>query len=70
MNFLQKNFGRLGNSMFQYAFLYSYAKDNGIDYYFQDEKWFKKYEKDIRKMFGGGIGYDDRVSLHVRSWCG
>jgi hypothetical protein len=66
MNFLQKNFGRLGNSMFQYAALYAWSKDLGIDYYFQDEKWFKKYQTDILKMFGGGIGFDDRVSIHVR----
>jgi hypothetical protein len=66
MNFLDRQFGRLGNRMFQTAFFYSWAKDNGTDFYFQDEKWFKKYEKDIRKMFGGGIGYDDRVAIHVR----
>lgn len=66
MNFLQKHFGRLGNTMFQMAALYTWSKDMGVDYYFQDEKWFKKYEKDIRKMFGGGIGFDDRVAIHVR----
>lgn len=66
MNFLDRQFGRLGNRMFQTAFFYSWAKDNGTDFYFQDEKWFKKSEKDIRKMFGGGIGYDDRVAIHVR----
>lgn len=66
MNFLDKQFGRLGNRMFQMAALYTYAKDLGIDYYFQDEKYFKKYRQDILELFGQGIGYTDRVAIHVR----
>lgn len=62
----KKIFGRLGNSMFQYAFLYAYSKRHGGDWYFQDPKWFEEYEKDIKKLFGTGIGYDDRVAIHVR----
>ncbi len=66
MNFLDKQFGRLGNRMFQSAFLYAYSKDHNIDYYFQDEKWFKKYEQDIRRLFGEGIAYTDKVAIHIR----
>ncbi len=66
MNFLDKNFGRLGNRMFQMAALYSMARDLEVDYYFQDEKWFKKYENEIRQIFGTDIGKDERVSLHIR----
>jgi len=58
--------GRLGNQMFEFAALYAFTQDLGVDYYVQDEKWFKKYEQDIKKLFGTGIGYTDKVSIHVR----
>lgn len=68
MNFLDKTFGRLGNRMFQSAFLYAYAKNHGIDWYYQDPKWFEGYENEIKSIFmsDGGIGYDERVSIHIR----
>lgn len=66
MNFLDKQFGRLGNRMFQMAALYAYAKELKVDYYFQDEKWFKKYADEIRLLFGENIGYHHRVSMHIR----
>lgn len=59
--------GRLGNIMFQYAFLYSYARDNNIDIYMQDEKHFEKYKGAIKWIFSQDIGPTiDRVSIHVR----
>lgn len=58
--------GRLGNKMFQFAALYSFTKDQGLDYFVQDEKWFKKYENEIRAMFSVGIGFIPYVSIHVR----
>lgn len=62
-----KLFGRLGNSMFQGAFMYSYAKDNNTDYFFQDPKWFEKHEADIRALFGQSIPKQtDMVAMHVR----
>lgn len=61
-----KLFGRLGNSMFQYAFLYAYAKDHGVDYYFQDPAWFAGYEEDIKHLFSTGIVKSDYVGIHVR----
>ena len=61
-----KIFGRLGNSMFQYAFLYAYARDKGIDFYFQDIKFFKKYASEIKALFGQGIIKLDQVGIHVR----
>lgn len=59
--------GRLGNQMFQFAFLYSYARDHGLDYYFQDEYFFQDHKEAIRTMFGGEIpAMTDRVAIHVR----
>ncbi len=60
-------FGKLGNRMFQMAFAYSYAKDNGIDFYFQDEGFFRKYSSDIKLLFGASIPKKtDMVAIHVR----
>lgn len=61
-----KLFGRIGNSMFQYAFLYTYAKDHDIDYYFQDPKFFDRYAEDIKYLFGQDITPIDQVAIHVR----
>jgi hypothetical protein len=61
-----KIFGRLGNSLFQYATLIALAADTKSDVYFQDTKWFGKYEKEIQQMFGAGIGSRPEVAIHVR----
>jgi hypothetical protein len=61
-----KLFGRLGNSLFQYAFLYAYAKDNKLDWYYQDPKFFRGHEEEIRQLFGQGIEPIDMVAIHVR----
>lgn len=67
MNLLDKLFGRLGNRMFQMAFLYSYAKECGIDYYFQDPSYFEQYEGEIKYLFGKNIPPKlDMVAIHVR----
>jgi hypothetical protein len=58
--------GRLGNQMFEFAALYAMTRDLGVDYYVQDEKFFSKYKDEIRLMYGQGIKYIDRVSIHVR----
>lgn len=60
-----KLFGRLGNRMFQMAFIMKYAKDNRTDIYFQDPKWF--IGDDIKRLFHIGIGEKiDQVAIHVR----
>lgn len=61
-----KIFGRLSNRMFQMAAFYAWTKDNNIPFFVQDEKYFKKYEDDIRRLYGDGITYIDKVSIHVR----
>ena len=59
--------GRLGNKMFQYAYIYSQMRDGIIpDTYLQDEKYFKKYSEEIKQIFGQGIGYLSQVGVHVR----
>lgn len=58
--------GRLGNQMFQFAKLYAAAREEGSDFYFQDTKHFEKYGKEIREIFGQGIGYLPYVGIHVR----
>ena len=62
-----KIFGRLGNRMFQMAYIYAQMRDGAIlDIWLQDEKYFKKYEEDIKKMFGEEMGFTDFVAVHVR----
>ena len=61
-----KIFGRLGNRLFQYAFLYAESRRRGVDFYFQDPKYFEGYEEEIKQLFGEGIGYLSQVGVHVR----
>jgi|SRR3990167_713058 len=63
---LEIQFGRLGNKMFQYAFLYAESRRRGMDFYFQDPKFFEGYEEEIKQLFGEGIGYLSQVGVHVR----
>jgi len=56
-------FGRLGNRMFQGAFLLSSAKKLGIDHYFQDLKWI---DDDTLDLYRVGIEPVDKVAVHVR----
>lgn len=59
--------GRLGNRMFQIAFLYAQAREGNIpDWYLQDPKYFDKYAPEIRRMFGEGITQNDYVGIQVR----
>lgn len=60
-------FGRLGNRLFQMAFIYARMKDGLLpDIYIQDYRLFTRYEKEIKELFGEGIGYLPYVSIHVR----
>ena len=64
---LRQLFGGLGNAMFQYAYLYGQLEDGVIpNIYLQDEKYFQKHRNKIKRLFGGGIGHIDKVSLHIR----
>jgi hypothetical protein len=59
-------FGRLGNRMFQMAALYAHARDLGVDFYFQNPKYFDKYADEIKKLYGDDIGYLPYVAIHLR----
>ncbi len=63
---LDKIFGRTGNRMFQMAFAYAYARENNIDFYYQDPKFFEKYGDEIKALFREGIAPIDMVAIHVR----
>lgn len=60
-------FGRLGNSMFQGAYLYTLVRKGLIpDIYLQSEEFFKEYAEDIKRLYGTDIGFFGKVSIHVR----
>lgn len=63
-----KIFGRLSNRMFQMAAFLAYCWDNNIHFFVQDEKYFKKYEKQIRELYGTGIDQRNKgyIGVHVR----
>lgn len=62
-----KLFGRLGNRMFQMAFLFSYAKEHDFDYYFQDEFFFRDNKEAVRLLFSSDIPeFTNKVAIHVR----
>lgn len=59
--------GRLGNRLFQIAYLYAQIRKGNIpNWYLQDPKYFEGYEDEIRRLFGEGIGYLSQVGVHVR----
>jgi hypothetical protein len=59
--------GRLGNKMFQYAYLYAQERDGTIpDIYLQDPMYFERYKSEIKHIFGGGIMPISQVAIHVR----
>lgn len=64
---IRKLFGGLGNSMFQYAYLYNQAKLGNIpDMYLQDEKYFRESKSEIKDLYSQNIKRIDMVSLHIR----
>ena len=60
-------FGRLGNSLFQYAYIYAQMKRGEIpDIFIQNPKYFEEYKDEIKALFSEGIGYLPYVAMHVR----
>ena len=59
--------GRLGNQMFEFAYIYAQYREGIIpDIYVQDFNYFDKYRVEIRYIFGDGIGHIPGVGIHVR----
>jgi len=59
--------GRLGNQMFQWAFLYAQFREGNIpDLYLQNYEYFDKYRSEIKHIYGDGIGKIAKVGIHVR----
>lgn len=64
---IQKISGRIGNSMFQLAYIYAQMRRGIIpDIFVQDENYFDEFKDEIRQMYGEGIGKLDMVGIHVR----
>jgi hypothetical protein len=65
---IHKITGRLGNQMFNYAFLLNYARTHGIsDSYFpQHLEWFSESADFIRALYSQDIGKVEMVGIHVR----
>ena len=59
--------GRLGNQMFQHAFIYAQMKHGIIpDIYLQSPEHFDEFAGDIKKIYGTGVSPVDQVAIHVR----
>jgi len=59
--------GRIGNNMFQYAYLYSQMRCGKIpDIYVQNYEYFDMYSDEIKQIFGQDIEKNDKVAIHVR----
>ncbi len=62
-----KIFGRMGNRMFQMAYIYAQMKEGKIpDIFIQDYTYFDKYSDEIKKLYGQDIGYLPYVAIHLR----
>ena len=49
-------FGRLGNSMFQGAYIYAQMRRKEIpDIFIQGESYFEEYKEGVKKLYGDGI---------------
>ncbi len=60
-------FGRLGNRLFQNAYIYSQKLDGIVDdIYLQDNDYFDHHREEIRKFFGTPNEIIDFVAIHVR----
>ena len=62
-----KLFGRLGNRMFQMAFIYGEMRRGRLtDIYAQSYEYWDMYSDEIKKLFGEDIEKNNYVAIHVR----
>lgn len=60
-------FGRLGNSLFQYAYIVAQQKKGLIpDWFIQSPEYFAGAEEEIKKLYSEGVGYLPYVGVHLR----
>ncbi len=63
----QFHFGRLGNNLFQFSYIYAQCRKGEIpDIFLQNPKFFKGYEEEIKDLFGRGNGSEPYVAIHLR----
>lgn len=61
-----KLFGRLGNNLFQWAYIFAENKRGNIpDIYLQDPKYFDEYREELIDLFRTNKIFN-RVAIHVR----
>lgn len=64
---ISKYFGRLGNNLFQYAYIYGQFRRGAVpDVYVQDYRYFDAYRDEIKEIFGKGSRCVRKVGVHVR----
>lgn len=64
---MHKISGRLGNAMFQFAYIYAQMKKGLIpDVYVQDPVYFEECLDDIKRLYGQGIVPKEYIGIHVR----
>lgn len=67
MKSVRTDIGGLGNLLFKNAYLWAQMREGVIpDVYVQSESYFTKYRDEIRMLYGQGIGFTDKVALHIR----
>lgn len=67
MKKVRNEIGGVGNLLFKEAYLWGQFRDGKIpDFYVQSSKYWEKYKEEIRTRFSHGIGYTNKVALHIR----
>lgn len=67
MKAIRQDIGGLGNLLFKEAYIWAQMRDGKIaDIYVQSSIYWQDYKEEIRQRFSSGIGYDERVALHIR----
>src|SRR3990167_664091 len=61
------HFGRLGNNLFQWAYIYAQCRKGEIpDIFLQSPEYFEGYEEEIKDLFGRGDGSEPYIAIHLR----
>lgn len=67
MRQLRQSVGGLGNILFKQAFIIGQVLEGKIpDVYVQGKKYWGGHEKEIKAYFDEGVGYTDKVAIHIR----